>query len=86
MSRAAEKLRLGPLPCAESVKLTVTLPADLRKALDDYAAAHSQVYGESVEATTLIPYMLQAFIARDRGFKAIAKKRPGLLPAAPAAS
>ena len=36
----------------------------------------SQVHGESVDTGTLIPHMLQAFIARDRGFKAIAKKRP----------
>jgi hypothetical protein len=75
MSRTAGKLRLGPLPRSDSVKLTISLTGDLKQALDDYAAAHSHVHGEAVDAATLIPHMLQAFIARDRGFKAIAKKR-----------
>lgn len=85
MSRAAGKLRLGPLPRTESVKMTISLGADLKQSLDDYAAAHSQAHGETVDAATLIPHMLQAFIARDRGFKAIARKRTasGAPPAAP---
>lgn len=74
MSRTTGKLRLGPLPRTESVKLTISLTGDLKQSLDDYAAAHSQVHGESVDAATLIPHMLQAFIARDRGFKSIARK------------
>lgn len=69
------RLRLGPLPRTESVKLTVSVPADLKHALDDYAAAHSRVHGEAVDAGTLIPHMLQAFIARDRGFRAMTKRR-----------
>lgn len=28
-----------------------------------------QHYGEAVDAATLIPHMLEAFMARDRGFK-----------------
>ena len=77
MSRDSGKLRLGPLPRTDSVKVTISLTGDLKQALEDYAAAHSQVHGESVDAVTLIPHMLQAFIARDRGFRAIAKKRAG---------
>lgn len=65
------KLRLGPLPRSESVKLTVTLPVELKEALDRYAAVHSRVHGESVDTAVLIPHMLSAFIARDRGFKAM---------------
>lgn len=84
MSRVADKLRLGPLPRTESVKLTISLSADLKGSLDDYAAAHSQVNGETVDAATLIPYMLQAFIARDRGFKAIARRRAASAAPAPA--
>lgn len=52
----AKKLRLGPLPKTESVKLA-------------YAAMHAQTYGEAVDAATLIPHMLEAFIAGDRGFR-----------------
>jgi len=37
--------------------------------LERYAAQHAQTYGEPIDATTLIPHMLEAFMARDRGFK-----------------
>ncbi|MDQ0589999.1 DUF2274 domain-containing protein [Variovorax paradoxus] len=62
------KLRLGPLPKTESVKLTFACPASLKTALDRYAALHAQTYGEAVDAVALIPHMLEAFMARDRGF------------------
>ncbi|KLD79517.1 DUF2274 domain-containing protein [Xanthomonas hyacinthi] len=64
---SANKLRLGPLPRTETVKLTFACSARLN--LDRYAALHAQTYGEAVDAMTLIPYMLEAFIARDRGFR-----------------
>ncbi len=63
------KLRLGPLPKTESVKLTFTCPTNLKADLDRYATLHAQTYGETVDAATLIPHMLEAFMARDRGFK-----------------
>jgi hypothetical protein len=62
-------LRLGPLPKTESVKLTFACPASLKTDLDRYAALHAQAYGETVDTTVLIPYMLEAFMAGDRGFK-----------------
>lgn len=71
MNGATRRLRLGPLPRSENVKLTIALPADLKEALDHYAVVHSQVHGEHVDTTALIPHMLEAFIARDRGFKAM---------------
>ena len=64
-----KKLRLGPLPKTESVKLTFACPAGLKADLDRYAALHAQAYGEAIDATTLIPYMLEAFVAGDRGFR-----------------
>lgn len=63
------KLRLGPLPKTESIRLTFACPATLKADLDRYAALHAQTYGEAVDATTLIPHMLEAFLAGDRGFK-----------------
>ncbi|HBO1344314.1 DUF2274 domain-containing protein [Pseudomonas aeruginosa] len=63
------KLRLGPLPKTESTKLTFACPASLKADLDRYAALHAQTYGEAVDTATLIPHMLEAFIAGDRGFK-----------------
>lgn len=71
MSKGVGKLRLGPLPRSEMVKLTISMPADLKASLDRYASLHSQVHGEDVDAAALIPHMLAAFIERDRGFKAL---------------
>lgn len=65
----ARKLRLGPLPKTESIKLTFACPATLKASLDRYAALHAQTYGETVDAMTLIPHMLEAFMAGDRGFR-----------------
>ncbi|PYE13673.1 DUF2274 domain-containing protein [Paraburkholderia silvatlantica] len=64
-----KKLRLGPLPRQEVTKLTFSCPASLKANLDRYAALHAQAYGETVDAATLIPYMLEAFMAGDRGFR-----------------
>ena len=69
-----KKLRLGPLPKTESVKLTFACPASLKADLDRYAALHAQTYGVAVDAEKLIPHMLEAFIAGDRGF------RKGVMP------
>ncbi|EKS2409359.1 DUF2274 domain-containing protein [Ectopseudomonas mendocina] len=66
---STNKLRLGPLPSSTSVKLTFICPASLKADLDRYAALHAQTYGEAVDAVTLIPHMLEAFMARDRGFR-----------------
>lgn len=63
------KLRLGPLPRTETVKLTFTCSANLKADLERYAALHAETYGEPVDAVTLIPHMLAAFMARDRGFR-----------------
>jgi hypothetical protein len=63
------KLRLGPLPKTENLKVTFTCPAGLKADLERYAALHAQAYGEQVDALTLIPHMLEAFMARDRVFR-----------------
>ena len=79
MSTPAGKLRLGPLPKTEVVKLTISVTAALKAELDRYSALHAQTYGEAVNAAALIPLMLEAFVARDRGFRMAAK--PGRSPA-----
>lgn len=81
----SRKLRLGPLPKTETVKLTFTCTASLKAELDRYAALHAQTYGEAVDAVALVPHMLEAFMARDRGFRRVgpssgvtsAKQQPG---------
>ncbi|MFI8617235.1 DUF2274 domain-containing protein [Acidovorax sp. NPDC077693] len=65
------KLRLGPLPRMESIKLTFTCTTSLKADLDRYAVLHAQTYGEAVDAMALVPHMLEAFMARDRGFRRV---------------
>ena len=73
-----KKLRLGPLPKLGSTKLTFACPVSLKADLDQYAALHAQAYGEAVDAVTLIPHMLEAFMTGDRGFaKATRAKAAG---------
>lgn len=61
------------MPKTESIKLTFACPASLKTDLDRCAALYAQAYGETVDAVTLIPHMLEVFMAGDRGFK----KLPG---------
>ena len=75
---ATKKLRLGPLPKTENVKLTFVCPISLKADLDRYASLHAQAYGEAVDAEKLIPHMLEAFIAGDRGFKKLDKVKTTL--------
>ncbi|ODC03007.1 hypothetical protein BFW38_05045 [Terasakiispira papahanaumokuakeensis] len=62
-----KKLRLVSLPKTESIKMTFACPASLKADLDRYAALHA--HGEAIDATTLIPHMLEAFMAGDWGFR-----------------
>lgn len=73
MSKFIGQLSLGALPCAEVIKLTIVLPADLKEQLDAYAQAHSELHGP-VDTTTLIPHMLAVFMARDRVFRKFLKQ------------
>ena len=68
------KLRLGPLPSTDTVKVAVALPIALKSQLDRYAALHSETWGETVQATDLIPHMLTQFILRDKVFKALMRR------------
>ena len=61
-------IKLSRLPDRTPVKLTITLPPELHRALSDYAAIYNQTYGQSEPLTELVPHMLSAFLASDRGF------------------
>lgn len=65
----SEKLRLGPLPKTEVVRLTIALPATIKADLDRYAELYASAYGEPVDAAALVPHMLAAFMERDRAFR-----------------
>lgn len=61
-------LKLGKLPDRTPVKLAISVTPDLHQALSDYAAIYNQTYGQSEPIAELVPHMLAAFLASDRGF------------------
>jgi hypothetical protein len=65
----ANKLRLGPLPNQEATKVTIAFSAALREELEDYARVYAQTFGQAIDVASLVPHMLAAFMARDRGFR-----------------
>lgn len=69
------KLRLGPLPAAKPLRLTITVSVELKAALDDYARLHADLHGQAVTPETLIPVMLQTFMVNDRGFQQARRNR-----------
>ena len=81
MSASPKMLRLGPLPKTESVKLTFACPVTLKADLDRYAAVHAQTYGEAVDATTLIPHMLEGVHRGGSGIQARqGRRQPTVFP------
>lgn len=74
--RSANKLRLGPLPKTDTVKLTIAPTEALKADLDRYATLHAQTYGGAVDAATPASHMLAAFMAQDRGFKKVVATEP----------
>ena len=76
------ELKLAKLPDRTPVKITITVAPDLNAALNQYAQAYRAVYGQSETISELIPYMLDAFLAGDRGFaKARKESLPNTAPA-----
>ena len=69
----SEKLRLGPLPKAKTVRLTVTLSAAVKTDLDRYAELYAAAYGEPVDSAVLVPHILSTFMERDRAFRKAAQ-------------
>lgn len=69
------ELKLARLPDRTPVRVAINVAPDLQKALADYAAIYQQTYGQEQSIADLIPHMLMAFLASDRGF---AKAREGL--------
>ncbi|MBU6445552.1 MAG: DUF2274 domain-containing protein [Alphaproteobacteria bacterium] len=82
-------LKLGPLPKAETSKLTITLSKPLRDALELYVSDYASAY-EPTELSELVPHMLEAFLRSDRAFmkrhaesvRAQASQMPAPLPSA----
>ncbi|MCO5145837.1 MAG: DUF2274 domain-containing protein [Aquamicrobium sp.] len=69
-------LKLGPLPKLGIVRMTIPMPEPLKEELDLYASEYGRLYGE-VDAATLIPHMLEAFLRSDRGWRSRKSKLTG---------
>ena len=77
-------LKLDKLPDREAVKITFTADADLKSALNDYAEIYSRAYGKKESVADLIPFMLEAFINADPGFKRARKELSDTRPSSTA--
>jgi hypothetical protein len=66
MSKA--HLKLPRLPERTQIRLTFTVSPDLHRKLEAYADAYEQIYGQRESIATLIPSILEHFIASDRAF------------------
>ncbi|PKP68210.1 MAG: DUF2274 domain-containing protein [Alphaproteobacteria bacterium HGW-Alphaproteobacteria-5] len=73
-------LKLDKLPDREPVKITFTASPELKAALGDYAEIYRRTYGHKEGVADIIPFMLEAFMNADPGFKrarkALADARP----------
>ena len=67
-------LKLDKLPDRESVKITFTADAELKAALGDYAEIYRRAYGQKESVADLIPFMLEAFMNADPGFRRARKE------------
>jgi hypothetical protein len=61
-------LKLAKLPDRTPVKLTIAVPPDLNKAIEDYAAVYEATYRQRESVADLVPYMLAGFLDGDRTF------------------
>ena len=68
-------LKLSKLPDRMPVKVTITVAPELNMALQAYAELYREAYGEAEPVAELIPYMLERFLADDRGFAKARKDR-----------
>lgn len=67
-------LKLNKLPGRTPVKITITVSPELDGALKDYAEVYRRSYGQKESVAELIPFMLEAFINADAGFRKARKE------------
>ena len=61
-------IKLAKLRDRTPVKVTISIAPDLAHALNEYAEAYRQAYGEAEPVHELIPAMLASFLEGDRAF------------------
>ncbi len=62
------ELKLPKLPDRTPVRITISIPPDLNRALTEYAALYQELYGQPEPVQELIPAMLERFLDGDRAF------------------
>ena len=63
------QLRLGPIPKATPVKITIVVTSEFKVQLDRYAEMHARAWGERADVADLIPHMLRSFVEGDKAFR-----------------
>jgi hypothetical protein len=76
-------IKLDRLPNRTPVKMTITVSPELNDALKDYAEIYRRSYGQNESVAELIPFMLDAFIDADAGFRKARKALAASGPASP---
>ena len=69
------ELKLEKLPDRTPVKISISVPPELNRALASYAELYQKTYGQSESVAELIPYMLQNFLEADKGFLKAQRER-----------
>ncbi|WP_279305954.1 DUF2274 domain-containing protein [Pokkaliibacter plantistimulans] len=67
-----------PVGVVGIITLTFSCPTSVKAELDRYASLHAQTCGEAVDVATLIPFMLEMFMAGDRGFRKGSKAKAAI--------
>jgi hypothetical protein len=70
------ELKLAKLPDRTPVKITVSVPPELNKALQTYASVYKETYGQAESVPDLIPFILEDYLRSDRRFSMALKGRP----------
>lgn len=74
------ELKLSKLPDRTPVKLMISIPPDLKRALDDLAAIHEAASVEAESIADLIPFMLVSFLEGDRALSRARRGNATLVP------
>jgi hypothetical protein len=86
MVERIRKLALARLPDRNPVKRTIICEPELNKALEEYTQLYGEAYDEAETIETLIPFMLSAFLSKDRAFVESRRTRKVPRHAKPSAS
>lgn len=71
------KLKLSALVDDRPVKITVELPASVRRDLVAYAEVFAREHGQAVEPAKLVPLMLARFMSADHAFTRARRAKSG---------